>query len=229
MHGLLDDMAEAARKNDARTVAKLVRAVSGKCKRFSVKQPSVGKDGVFATVEMLAAAWGEFAAAKFAATETEERRGELPDLGPASSREGEVPSYAELERVLKALADSKAAGWDDVWVEVYKASATAKYALFDLVISCVRDEEVPWEIVMGEFVCIYKNKGSTNDMAMYRFICLLTHAYKLLSGWLLQRTLADIPGYLSEHQAGFRSERGTRDDVFKDAAEGSVLSVRRLV
>ena len=117
---------------------------------------------MFVDAGELAAAWGEFARAKFAATEMEARRDELPGIGPASLRKREVPSHVELEKVLNALSNCKAAGWDDVWAEVYKASVSARHALFDLVISCVRDEEVPWEMVMGEFVCIYKNKGSTD-------------------------------------------------------------------
>ena len=215
VNGILDDIALAAQKNDAKSVSKLVRVVSGKCKKFSSKQPSLGTDGaMFENAEELAKAWGVYAQAKFAATEEEGQRAELPCLGPASSRSDDVPSYEVLEKVLESLSNCKAAGWDGVWAEVYKASAAARNALFELVISCVRNEEVPWEMVLGEFVTIYKNKGSTEDMSMYRFICLLTHTYKLLSGWLLRRTVADIEGYLSEHRAGFRSGRGTRDAVY---------------
>ena len=116
--------------------------------------------------------------------------------------------------MLRALAASKATGWDEVCVEVYRASKAARDGLFDLVIGCVRDEEVPWELVLGEFVCIFKNKGSPEDMANYRFICLLNHGYKLLSGWLLRRCVKDTSGYLSEHQAGFRAGRATRDDMY---------------
>ena len=60
---------------------------------------------------------------------------------------------------------------------------------------------------------LYKNKGSINDCSEYRAIGLLNHVYKILSTVLLQRILNDCGGFLSEWQAGFRSQRGCRDNI----------------
>ena len=47
------------------------------------------------------------------------------------------------------------------------------------------EEEVPEDMICGLFVMIYKGKGSSDDLTKYRCICLLNHAYKLLSAVLL--------------------------------------------
>ena len=77
-------------------------------------------------------------------------------------------------------------------------------------------EEISENFVTGIFVTVYKNKGSPNEMDKYRLhvICLLNHAYKLLSHYLLKRIGDSMGVFLPETQAGFRKERGTRDNVF---------------
>ena len=39
----------------------------------------------------------------------------------------------------------------------YEAPTTVSASV---IIGCVEDEAVPWEMVLGEFICIYKHKGS---------------------------------------------------------------------
>eukprot|EP01050_Picozoa_sp_SAG11_P031238 SAG11_NODE_9617_length_895_cov_5.216080_2_plen_68_part_00 len=61
-----------------------------------------------------------------------------------------------------------------------------------------RGEEVPEEMVRGLFVMVYKGKGSSDDMSKYRCICLLTHAYKLLSAVLLRRLARECEKWLPQ-------------------------------
>ncbi len=56
-------------------------------------------------------------------------------------------------------------------------------------------------------------KGPKDDMRNYRAICLLPHAYKVLSMCLLQRILPHIEPGLPDTQAGFRPARGCRDNT----------------
>ena len=56
----------------------------------------------------------------------------------------------------------------------------------------------------GVFVMLFKNKGSSDDCSKYRMICLLPHAYKMLSTLLLHRLRFECEGFLNECQAGFR-------------------------
>ena len=67
-------------------------------------------------------------------------------------------------------------------------------------------------LVLCAFVMIYK-KGSSEDCANYRAIGLLNHAYKILSVCILHRLVAETDWFLSDWQAGFRSERGCRDNL----------------
>ena len=180
--GLIDEMVKAAEVNDAKTVSRLVNKIIGK-KKFSNTQPTVGKGGeAFGDAKELVEAWSAFAEDKFAATEREADRGEMPEIGERSKKE---ISDEDLLFCLKALKNCKAAGKDEIPAEVYKSSAVARELLFEIVRMCWRGEDVSEELVQGVFVTIYKNKGSSEDFTKYRFICLLNHSFKLLSAYLL--------------------------------------------
>ena len=51
-------------------------------------------------------------------------------------------------------------------------------------------------------------------MSKYRFICLLNHAYKVLSAVILLKTQKETEEFLPETQAGFRAERSTCDNIY---------------
>ena len=74
-------------------------------------------------------------------------------------------------------------------------------------------EYVPTELAMGVFVMIYK-KGAPDNFSNYRCICLLNHAYKILSVVLMKRIVKECKKFLSDWQAGFRATRGCRDNIF---------------
>ena len=59
---------------------------------------------------------------------------------------------------------------------------------------------------------IYKKKERDN-FSNYRAICLLCHAYKLLSAVLANRLHIDLAEVLPDTQEGFRPARGTRDNI----------------
>ena len=59
---------------------------------------------------------------------------------------------------------------------------------------------------------LYK-KADRNDFANYRAICLLCHAYKLLSAVVAHRLEVPLEAILPDTQAGFRPARGARDIV----------------
>ena len=59
---------------------------------------------------------------------------------------------------------------------------------------------------------LYK-KGDSDNPANYRCIGLLNHSYKVLSTILLGRINEEADGFLQDWQAGFRPQRGCRDNV----------------
>ena len=142
----------------------------------------------------------------------------MPDLGPAESRAGDVPQNCDLELCFAALGKAKVGGLDGVTLEAYTASPTANRLLFDLVKRCWLEEDMTEDLVVGEFVTLYKNKGSRDDMRKYRFMCMLNHAYKMTSLYLRFRIVKDTEGFLPETQAGFRKGRSTWDNIFMLAA-----------
>ena len=89
-----------------------------------------------------------------------------------------MPLDSDLELCLHALVDAKKCGLDAI--EAYKASPTTNRHLYELVKRCWLEEEFPEEMVVGELIPGYKNKGSKDDMTKSRVLCMLNHAYKPL-------------------------------------------------
>ena len=118
----------------------------------------------------------------------------------------------EFEEAVRHMKNGKAAGADGIPAEVFKNSAVAKEILFEFLRKVWDKECVPIELAIGVFVMIYK-KGDADNFENYRCICLLKHAYKILSVILMKRLVKECDGFLSDWQAGFRAARGCRDNV----------------
>ena len=78
-------------------------------------------------------------------------------------------------------------------------------------------ERIPPELVRGTFIMLHK-KGSRDDMANYRAVCLLCHSYTLLLAVVARRLMAVLDERLPDTQAGFRPARGCRDNVPSDGS-----------
>ena len=109
MDGILTDMEACDDRGDNKGVHAGLHLISGKKKKFCSKQPAIDETGKQLTLpEELAAAWGRFCGKKFEATEAEGYREPAPELPPASTRRGDVPTDKELDLCLAALAARKA-------------------------------------------------------------------------------------------------------------------------
>ena len=116
-------------------------------------------------------------------------------------------------RALKKLKKGKACGPDGIPAEVYYNCESAARELFELLRLVWEREYVPAALVRASFIMLFKGKGSVNDPSKYRCIGLLPHAYKILSLVMLERISKECADFLSDWQAGFRPERGCRDNV----------------
>ena len=85
--------------------------------------------------------------------------------------------------------------------------------MYDLLNLIWTREYVPPELVRAAFITIFKNKDSPDDLTKYHCIGLLPHAYKILSLVMLERIMNECQQFLSDWQAGFRPERGCRDNI----------------
>ena len=207
LDGILSQMETAERNGNSREITRLTKIISGKAGSPPVMPAKDLKASPITSTEQLLGAWNEFLAKKFASPPVDQHR----------SREHLVSqqdylSNSELEEALAALKSNRAPGWDNIPIEAYQHSPTAKNELFRIVHMIWDDECPPPTLVRGIFLMLYK-KGDRDSFSNYRAICLLCHAYKLISAIIARRLRLELEPVLPDSQAGFRPARGTRDNV----------------
>ena len=157
--------------------------------------------------KQLLSSWNEFLTKKFASPDVDIDRAREQTVSPEDHL-----SDKELEECLCALHSGRETGWDGIPIEAYQHSKSARTELFRIVHMLWESEDIPPDLVRGIFIMLYKKKDR-NDFANYRAICLLCHAYKLLSSVIARRLHIELEPILPDSQAGFRPARGTRDNV----------------
>ena len=194
-----------------REVYKTVEQMTGK-KGKPQKNLSTDANGkMLEDAEATAAAWEAFLRKKFAATGRE--LNQRPKMSPLPEADKEnIMTREEIKKGISKMKNRKACGLDGIPSEVYKYVPECEELLVELIQRIWRDEEVPEQLAKAVFVMLYKNKGSANDPTKYRCIGLLCHSYKVLSQCMLMRLNTETDGYLSDWQAGFRQNRGCRDN-----------------
>ena len=207
INGIIDDMADAEATGNTREITRLVKSLGGKVSQPS-PMPSKDLNGdPIVSSEKLLKEWNTFLSAKFAPPLIDQDM----ELETTVCQEDHLEDE-ELLSCLNGLSDSKAPGADNLPIEAYKYSPTARDELFRIVKLIWDTEIVPNDIVQGIFIMLYKKKDR-NDFRNYRAICLLCHAYKLLSAVIAKRLSLQLQPILPDSQAGFRPARGTRDNV----------------
>ena len=206
-------MEEADKKGDSETIFRIVKIMSGLMMASSNTAPSTNKQGeLILDHKQLAKTWNEFLTDKFKATEAETKlRDPYEKLGPQLV--DDPLTEQAFVRALQKLKKGKACGPDGIPGEVFTNSESAARELYRILKMIWQHEYVPPELVRASFVMLFKNKGSVNDPKKYRCIGLLPHAYKILSLIMLERINKECSHFLSEWQAGFRPERGCRDNI----------------
>ena len=199
-------MEAANRVGDTREISRLTKLLTkGKSSNITPSKDLSGEP--ITTTEQLLASWNEFLAKKFEEPQCDANK----SLENIVSEE-ETLTDEELEKALDGMKAGKAPGWDDVPVELYQSSATAKAELFRIIRLIYDSEIIPTELVRGVFIMLYK-KSDRNNFSNYRAICLLCHAYKLLSAVIANKLHIGMEQVLPDSQAGFRKSRGTRDNI----------------
>ena len=200
-------MEDAERIGNTREITRLTHILSGKSDK-TIITPSKDLNGKpITSTEQLLKSWNEFLAKKFASPDADIDRPRETTVSPEDHL-----SDVELEECLKAMKSGRAPGWDGIPAEAYQQSPTAKSELFRIIHMIWESEFIPPEIVKGIFIMLYKKKNR-DDFSNYRALCLLCHAYKLLSAVIAKRLHIDLEPILPDSQAGFRPARGTRDNI----------------
>ena len=205
------DIEDANSLGDIRRVYHLVRKLSNKPKPPPSNLTTDDDGNLLTSPEEKAARWGSILRKKFEATPAEAERPPLSPL-PKERHAEDALTRSEFDYALSRLKSSKATGPDEVPIEVFKKCPQLADELFRF-IEYVWDQEVlPTNLAVARFVMLYKHKGSTNDPTKYRCIGLLNHTYKLLTTIMLTRLLNCSESFLKDWQAGFRANRGCRDN-----------------
>ncbi|GFR73000.1 endonuclease-reverse transcriptase [Elysia marginata] len=124
------------------------------------------------------------------------------------------PTRSEVEWAIKQLPNGKSAGNDKIHAEMIKASGEQGIDIFHKLCKKIWIEEKwPDEWVKSVFVPIPK-KGDLQQCSNYRTIALISHASKILLKIIMKRLEKKIEKEVSQTQAGFRRNRGTRDQIF---------------
>ena len=207
-------MEDASRKGDTKQVHELVNMLTGK--RTTTKIPTkdaAGND--LDTPEKLEKFWMDFMAPKFAAVDNPRNNAGLPPLPPRTAVDDQPPSLKRKNKALNDMGNGKATGPDKVPAEVYKHSPAARAMLFDLVDKIFVNETIPDGMATGEFIMMFEpKKPDDDDPKSCRALCMLNHAFKMLSGLVMEQIVTETESSMPEWQGGFRKGRGARDMTF---------------
>ena len=115
---MAEKMEETDRVGDSETIFRIVKLMSGLMQASSTDAPSVDKNGdLILDHKALAKTWKEFLEGKFKATQGEEKRDPLEELGPQLI-DDPLTEFAFV-RALQKLKKVKACGPDSIPGEVY--------------------------------------------------------------------------------------------------------------
>ncbi|CAH1266795.1 Hypp3576 [Branchiostoma lanceolatum] len=204
---------EAAKKNDSRTLYRIVRELTGTGNSPSV--PVKDKNGkTLLTTEEQDLRWREH----FQETLNQPNPDTLFDFAaePVETLEvcEEPIRREETEEAIKALKNNKAAGLDEISAEMLKhGGETTEEMLTQLMNRCWQDEQVPRDWRDGVIVKLPK-KGDLSDCNNWRGITLLSIPGKVFCAVLLKRLKKAVDCKLREEQAGFRSNRSCTEQIF---------------
>ena len=206
-------MQQANGQGDVRAIYKSVEALAGKKRRPPKNLTTDGQGSMLQSATDVAKRWYDFLSKKFSATDAEiNQRPEMPIL-PCTVGQGGLTTEEVLAGLSK-MKQGKATGPDKVPIAVFKHCPMCKSLLVELIQRIWDEEVVSQGFGEAKFVMLFKNKGSADDPTKYRCLGMLNHSYKVLSQCMLARIEAEIKAdFLPDWQAGFRSERGCRDNV----------------
>ena len=202
VESILNDIAKEYRNNNLSEIIRLSKTLTKTNKtRIMPSKDNLGNP--ICSAEGLLSAWNKFLSKKF----------QTPQCDVGRPRENivseELPlTDEELDKALFNLKPGKAPGWDEIPVELYQSSISARTELYRIIKMIWSSEEIPPDLVKGIFIMLYKKKDR-NNFANYRAICLLCHAYKLLSAVIATKLQVELNAFLPDSQAGFRPNRGT--------------------
>jgi Reverse transcriptase (RNA-dependent DNA polymerase) len=132
---------------------------------------------------------------------------------PYSVGDEPAPLYEEVERALKSIHAGKAAGPDEVPIELLQnGGMEVTRRLHGIIVSVWTTGKWPKEWCASTVVPILK-KGDPTKCENYRTLSLVSHASKVLLNVILERIRGKMESETADEQAGFRRGRGTQNHL----------------
>ena len=157
--------------------------------------------------------WAEFIGQAFEVIEPEEELNVEDDENTILNINTNKITKTEIRAALKSMKNGKAAGCDDIPVEILKADVTTTTdVLYQLFNKIWEKEEIPEEWRSGLLVKLPK-KGDLTRCENWRGITLLCITSKVLTRIMLDRMKAALDQKLRQNQAGFRAKRSCVDHI----------------
>lgn len=120
----------------------------------------------------------------------------------------------EIEMALHKMKNKKAAGPDDIVIEMLKNAGEAGIETMTKLANDIYEKgQLPEELCQSVFIALPKTAGSIN-CEDYRTISLISHITKLIMKVLLERARNKMKSHIAEEQFGFREDRGCRNAIF---------------
>ena len=124
------------------------------------------------------------------------------------------PLKPEIEWAIKSLKDGKSPGCDSIQAEMIKASGEEGLDVYYRLCTKIWETgQWPTDWRRAIFIPLPK-KGDLKLCSNYRTISLISHASKILLKVIMKRIENKLEEEVSNTQAGFRKNRGTRDHIF---------------
>jgi hypothetical protein len=119
----------------------------------------------------------------------------------------------EVKAALHQISNDKAPGVDEIPIELIKAGGDEAARVITMLCQTVWDTgHWPKDWKRSVFVPLFK-KGDPKDCSNYRTIALISHTSKVLLKVIHNRMEQYVEREIPDVQAGFRKERGTRDQI----------------
>lgn len=194
-----------SRKGNTRSLFKHVRTlVNPKRIGLNVIESSTGETLV--DPKAIASRWKEYTEDLYQGDPVDNTKFATPNKEPP-------PLRSEIEKALAGINLGKAPGADKVPIELLRYGGPDTLGAMHRICEEVWETgEWPQDWVDSVFIPIPK-KGDLRKCTNYRTISLVSHASKVLLKVILNRIQRKTEEELPDEQAGFRPNRGTRDQI----------------